>query len=178
MLAVQIVIAVEWYVASSNGDGRYAKKWIILKMFFDEKWFFWMGKWSSASQASIPFVLYPFPRSNSRTPSGVSACAKCKWRTLCSGTGIGVRLIDGYPECSVSTNRFLLLHLYPCTLLLLAFFYGISVLKIKRNFNEGRWITCATAFVIPIFVAWSIGRRDSIFHFVCLVANFSAHQGK
>merc|ERR1719270_3127399 len=39
MLAVQIVIAVEWYVASSNGDG--------------------------------------------------------------SGTGIGVRPIDGYPECSV-----------------------------------------------------------------------------
>ena len=92
MLAVQIVIAVEWYVASSQS----------------------------------------------------------------SPAGLGVRLVEGYPECSVSTNRFLLLHLYPCTLLLLAFFYGISVLKIKRNFNEGRWITCATMFVIPIFVAWSI----------------------
>ena len=72
MLAVQIVIAVEWYVTSSHPDG------------------------------------------------------------------LGVRIVDGYPECAVSTNRFLLLHLYPCTLLLLAFFYGISVLKIKRNFNEGR----------------------------------------
>jgi hypothetical protein len=51
-------------------------------------------------------------------------------------------------------SRFLLLHLYPCTLLLLAFFYGMSVLKIKRNFNEGRWITCATVFVIPVFAAW------------------------
>ena len=66
-------------------------------------------------------------------------------------------MTDGhYPECNVSENRFFLLHIYPATLLLLAFFYGISVLKIKRNFNEGRWITCATLFVIPIFIAWSL----------------------
>ena len=69
---------------------------------------------------------------------------------------LGVQITDGYPECAVSKNRFLLLHLYPCALLLLAFFYGISVLKIKRNFNEGRWITCATVFVVPIFAAWSV----------------------
>ena len=70
---------------------------------------------------------------------------------------LGVRMADGhYPECNISENRFFLLHIYPATLLGLAFFYGISVLKIKRNFNEGRWITCATLFVIPIFIAWSI----------------------
>ena len=73
-----------------------------------------------------------------------------------SSSPLGVQVNDGYPECAVSKNRFLLLHLYPCTLLLLAFFYGISVLKIKRNFNEGRWITCATVFVIPVFAAWSV----------------------
>ncbi len=26
----------------------------------------------------------------------------------------------------------------------------------KRNFNEGRWITCAALFVIPIFAAWPV----------------------
>ena len=69
---------------------------------------------------------------------------------------LGIQVNDGYPECAITKNRFLILHLYPCSLLLLAFFYGISVLKIKRNFNEGRWITCATVFVIPIFAAWSV----------------------
>lgn len=73
-----------------------------------------------------------------------------------SSSPLGVQVNDGYPECAVSKNRFLLLHLYPCTLLILAFCYGMSVLKIKRNFNEGRWITCATAFIIPIFAAWSV----------------------
>jgi hypothetical protein len=69
---------------------------------------------------------------------------------------IGVQIIDGYPECAVSEARFLLLHIYPAVLLLLSFFYAISVLKVKRNFNEGRWITCATLFIIPIFAAWPV----------------------
>ncbi len=69
---------------------------------------------------------------------------------------IGVHIIAGYPECSVSPSRFLLLHLYPTVLLLLTFFYGVSVLKVKRNFNEGRWITCAAAFILPIFAAWPV----------------------
>ncbi len=56
---------------------------------------------------------------------------------------IGIQIIAGYPECGVSPSRFLLLHIYPTVLLLLTFFYGVSVLKVKRNFNEGRWITCA-----------------------------------
>ena len=69
---------------------------------------------------------------------------------------LGVVINEGYPECDVSRKRFLLLHLYPCTLLFLAFFYGMTVLKIKRNFNEGRWITCATVFIVPVFLAWSL----------------------
>ena len=69
---------------------------------------------------------------------------------------IGVRLIDGYPECNVSPPRFLLLHIYPAVLLMLSFFYALSVIKVKRNFNEGRWITCATLFIIPIFAAWPV----------------------
>ncbi len=69
---------------------------------------------------------------------------------------IGIQLTDGYPECGVSRARFLLLHIYPAVLLLLTFFYGVSVLKVKRNFNEGRWITCAAAFIIPIFAAWPV----------------------
>lgn len=69
---------------------------------------------------------------------------------------IGVLMTNGYPECAVSKSRFMLLHVYPTALLLLSFFYGISVLKVKRNFNEGRWITCASIFIIPIFAAWPL----------------------
>ena len=69
---------------------------------------------------------------------------------------IGIQITEGYPECGVSRSRFLLLHIYPTVLLLLSFFYGVSVLKVKRNFNEGRWITCATIFIIPIFAAWPV----------------------
>ncbi len=69
---------------------------------------------------------------------------------------IGIQIIAGYPECGVSPSRFLLLHIYPTVLLLLTFFYGVSVLKVKRNFNEGRWITCAAVFIIPVFAAWPV----------------------
>ena len=84
----------------------------------------------------------------------VQAVIAVEWY-LTSGP-IGVQMTDGYPECSVSKARFLLLHIYPCVLLLLSFFYGVSVIKVKRNFNEGRWITCATIFIIPIFAAWPV----------------------
>ncbi len=69
---------------------------------------------------------------------------------------LGISMIDGYPMCGVSKNRFLLLHLYPVTLLLLGFFYSISVFKIKRNFNEGQWITGATTVIVPVFAAWCL----------------------
>lgn len=62
----------------------------------------------------------------------------------------------GYPECAVAKETFLLLHVYPCLLLILTFLYGVSVFRIKRNFNEGRWVTCATVFIIPVISAWSL----------------------
>ena len=53
-------------------------------------------------------------------------------------------------------ETFLLLHIYPALLLLLVFLYSISVFKIKRNYNEGRWVLCATSLIIPIFIAWGL----------------------
>ena len=61
-----------------------------------------------------------------------------------------------YPECSVARETFLLLHVYPCLLLILTFLYGMSVFRIKRNYNEGRWVTCATVCIIPVLAAWAI----------------------
>lgn len=67
-----------------------------------------------------------------------------------------IRVTDGYPECDVAKETFLLLHVYPSLLLILTFLYGMSVFKIKRNFNEGRWVTCATVCIIPVMSAWSL----------------------
>ena len=61
-----------------------------------------------------------------------------------------------YPECDVARETFLLLHVYPCLLLILTFLYGMSVFRIKRNYNEGRWVTCATVCIIPVLAAWAI----------------------
>ena len=58
-------------------------------------------------------------------------------------------MTNGYPECNVSEETFLLLHVYPGLLLILTLVYGIAVFRIKRNFNEGRWVTCATVCIIP-----------------------------
>jgi len=66
------------------------------------------------------------------------------------------KVTNGYPECDVSEETFLLLHVYPCLLLLLTLLYGIAVFRIKRNFNEGRWVTCATVCIIPVFVSWAL----------------------
>lgn len=76
-----------------------------------------------------------------------------------------ILLNDGYPECGVSRRRFLLLHAYPFSLVMLAFFYGLTVLKIKRNFNEGRWITIACITIGPIFVAWLLVYYFAPVHF-------------
>ena len=59
------------------------------------------------------------------------------------------QVTNGYPECNVSEETFLLLHVYPGLLLILTLVYGIAVFRIKRNFNEGRWVTCATVCIIP-----------------------------
>ena len=61
-----------------------------------------------------------------------------------------------YPECDVAKETFLLLHVYPCLLLILTFLYGMSVFRIKRNYNEGRWVTCAAVCIIPVLTAWAI----------------------
>lgn len=53
-------------------------------------------------------------------------------------------------------ETFLLLHIYPALLLILVFLYSISVFRIKRNYNEGRWVLCATSLIIPIFLAWGL----------------------
>ena len=60
-----------------------------------------------------------------------------------------VQVVSGYPECDVTEETFLLLHVYPGLLLLLTLLYGVAVFRIKRNFNEGRWVTCATVCIIP-----------------------------
>ena len=28
--------------------------------------------------------------------------------------------------------------------------------RIKRNYNEGRWVTCAAVCIIPVLAAWAI----------------------
>ncbi len=61
-----------------------------------------------------------------------------------------------YPECDVAKETFLLLHVYPILLLVLTFLYGMSVFRIKRNYNEGRWVTCAAVCIIPVLAAWAI----------------------
>ena len=61
-----------------------------------------------------------------------------------------------FPKCDVSRNRFMILHAYPAGLLVVAFCYGVSVLKIKTNFHEGRWITAASLGMLPIYALWML----------------------
>ena len=61
-----------------------------------------------------------------------------------------------FPKCDVSRNRFMILHSYPAGLLVVAFCYGVSVLKIKTNFHEGRWITAASLGMLPIYALWML----------------------
>ncbi len=63
---------------------------------------------------------------------------------------IDVGQVDDYPTCQVTRVRFFLLHLYPCALMLLAFFYGVSVINFKPNYNEGRLIAFSLIFIIPV----------------------------
>jgi hypothetical protein len=52
----------------------------------------------------------------------------------------------------VKQETFLLLHVYPAILLVLGLLYGVSVFKIRRNYNEGRWVLCATLLTVPVFI--------------------------
>lgn len=43
-------------------------------------------------------------------------------------------------ECSYSFENYLYLHIYLGCLILIVFLYGTSVLKIRRNYNEAKWV--------------------------------------
>ena len=45
---------------------------------------------------------------------------------------------------------------FPAALLIVAFCYGVSVLKIKTNFHEGRWIRAAAISMLPIYGVWML----------------------
>jgi len=57
-------------------------------------------------------------------------------------------------ECSHSHQTYLLLHSYVGLLVVIVFLYGTSVLKIRRNYNEARWITLTSLLSIPPVIGW------------------------
>ena len=73
----------------------------------------------------------------------VQVVISCEWYMMNKPIGY-IETDEDFPKCNVSRNRFLILHSYPAALLIIAFCYGVSVLKIKTNFHEGRWITAAS----------------------------------
>lgn len=65
---------------------------------------------------------------------------------------------DGARSCFIPKTDFLLLHSYIAILALLAFCYGLSVLKIHRNYKEGRWVTLASGLTLPVLCTWGVIR--------------------
>ncbi|XP_066995173.2 metabotropic glutamate receptor 5 [Anabrus simplex] len=63
---------------------------------------------------------------------------------------------EGIPYCYMPRADFLLLHLYNIILVIIAFLYGLSVLKIRRNYKEGQWVTLAAFLTMPVFVVWGV----------------------
>ncbi|KAE8750488.1 hypothetical protein FOCC_FOCC002782 [Frankliniella occidentalis] len=63
---------------------------------------------------------------------------------------------EGTAYCVVPRSDFLMLHTYIVILVILAFGYGLSVLKIRRNYKEGRWVTLAAFLSLPILVVWGL----------------------
>ncbi|CAG2056647.1 unnamed protein product [Timema podura] len=63
---------------------------------------------------------------------------------------------EGSPYCYMPRIEFLLLHLYIAILLLISFVYGLTVLKIRRNYKEGRWVTLAAFLSLPVFAVWGL----------------------
>ena len=86
----------------------------------------------------------------------VQVVISSEWYVTNSPIKIEQDLETSYPSCGVSRVRFVLLHTYPAVLLVLAFCYGVSVLKIKTNYHEGRWITAATISMMPVYVVWML----------------------
>jgi tetrahydromethanopterin S-methyltransferase subunit E len=46
-----------------------------------------------------------------------------------------------FQDCFYSHNSFLYLHSYLGILIVVVFLYGLSVLKIRRNYNEAKWVS-------------------------------------
>lgn len=46
-----------------------------------------------------------------------------------------------FQDCFYSHHSFLYLHSYLGILMLVVFLYGLSVLKIRRNYNEAKWVS-------------------------------------
>lgn len=63
---------------------------------------------------------------------------------------------EGTAYCFVPRSDFMMLHTYIVILVVLAFGYGLSVLKIRRNYKEGRWVTLAAFLSLPILVVWGL----------------------
>ncbi|XP_069693056.1 metabotropic glutamate receptor 8-like [Periplaneta americana] len=63
---------------------------------------------------------------------------------------------EGFPYCYMPRTDFLLLHLYVTILVIIAFLYGLSVLKIRRNYKEGHWVTLAAFLTMPVLVVWGL----------------------
>lgn len=63
---------------------------------------------------------------------------------------------EGTAYCVVPRADFLMLHSYVVILVVLAFGYGLSVLKIRRNYKEGRWVTLAAFLSMPVLVVWGL----------------------
>ncbi|KAL1130010.1 hypothetical protein AAG570_012953 [Ranatra chinensis] len=63
---------------------------------------------------------------------------------------------DGTVMCSMKRSDFLTLHTYSVILALVSFIYGLSVLKIRRNYKEGKWVTIASGLSIPILLGWGL----------------------
>nr|XP_018915268.1 PREDICTED: uncharacterized protein LOC109042796 [Bemisia tabaci] len=58
-------------------------------------------------------------------------------------------------SCYASERDFLILHTYIMILAGLAFLYGLTILKIRRNYKEGRWITLAAFLSLLVMSEWT-----------------------
>ena len=60
---------------------------------------------------------------------------------------------DSKIRCIIDRNAFMMLQIYVIFLLLFTFALGLTVRKVKRNYNEARWVTLATVLNVPVLIA-------------------------
>lgn len=82
-------------------------------------------------------------------------------------------LDTSYASCGVTRVRFVLLFTYPSVLLVFSFCFGVSVLKIKTNYHEGRWITAAAITIMPVYVVWMLMCSFAPSHFHDAATSFA-----